>query len=152
MKHWPIIACATALFIIGCQPTLRHSTVDSSQIGDDVTILGKLGLPVGQQTTITGIKKSVGPIRDMFTIETIDGTPSPAGLRIRVHGIANWPDETRATLRGSETGVLDFLYLHQTNYSGPDDDRWTGPHQHLFLHFDVSEVVSPTDMKIVPTK
>jgi hypothetical protein len=36
----------------------------------------------------------------------------------------------------------------ETNFTGPEDPRWKGPHQQLFLIFDVSQVVSPAGLEV----
>ena len=139
-------ALIALLLLLGAESTPRPTTVAGQDIGRRVVILGELGLPVGQDATIAGVKKPVAPGLN-FIVESIDGKPAPKGLRIRVDGIGKWPDGTKATLRGNEIGTLRFVHLDETNY-GPDDDRWKGPHQVLLLSFHVSEVVAPKDLEV----
>lgn len=151
MNRRSTAVCAALLVLIGAEPATRPSQIARPDIGDSVIIVGDLGLPVGQETTITGIKKANGPLQDMFTVEAIDGVAAPKRLRIRVDGIGNWTDGTRATLRGYEIGTLRFLHLDETNF-GPNDDRWTGPYQKLFLSFHVSEVTAPKGLEVSPKR
>jgi hypothetical protein len=147
----PSIAASTALLLLlGAEPTPRPTNVASHDVGRRVVVLGELGLPVGQDATIAGVKKPVGPGLN-FIVESIEGKPSPRGLRIHVDGIGTWPDGTRATLRGNEVGTLRFVHQEDLNYA-PNDDRWKGPYQQLFLSFHVSEVVSPEELKITPER
>jgi hypothetical protein len=118
----------------------------ATTIGRDVVILGELGLPVGKETTISGRKRSIGKGEDTFDVETIDGKPATV-RSIGVEGIDNWPDGTKATLRGNEVGLLRYLQLRETGF-GRNDPRWKGPHQELFVSFHVSEVVAPAGLKV----
>jgi hypothetical protein len=147
VNRWSLGACCALLLLVGAEPATRPSRVPGHEIGSGVIILGELGLPVGQETTVRGVKKSVGPLQEMFTVETIAGKAAPDGLRIQVDGIARWPDGTKATLRGNEVGTLRFVHLSETNF-GPGDDRWKGPHQELFLSFHVSEVIAPHGLEV----
>jgi hypothetical protein len=150
VNRWPLAASAALLLLIGAEPVTRPSTIPCEKIGNGVVILGELGLPVGQACTVTGVKKAVGPLPEMFTVETIDGKAAPHDLRIQVNGLAKWPDGAKATLRGYEVGTLRFQGLDGTNYSGADDPRYKGPHQRLLLHFEVTELVEPRGLKLAP--
>jgi len=148
-----LAACAGLLLLIGAEPTTRPTRVPCERIGESVIILGKLGLPVGEVSTIAGVKKAGGPGADiMFTVETIDGKAAPQGLRIQVDGVANWPFGTKATLRGYEVGTLRLQGLDGTNYTGADDPRYKGPRQMLRLDFKVNEVVEPRGLKLAPQR
>jgi len=147
VKHWSLITCAISASLIGAGPTTEPAHITSQEIGKGVLILGELGLPVGKETTITGFKKSVGPLQDMFTVETIDGKNVPDRLRIEVKGADKWADGTKATLLGHEVGTLRFASLSDGNL-GPDDERWKGPYQTLYLRFVVTEVVSPQGLQV----
>jgi hypothetical protein len=142
-----LMAGCAAVLLIGAGPAPRPTTVPAAEIGKRLIIFGELGLPVGKDTEITGRKRSVGPNRDMFVVETIDGKPAPDGLRIQVNGIKKWPEETKATLQGCEVGTLRFVTEHEGN-PARNDKRWKGPYQQLFLSFHVSVVVAPDGLKI----
>jgi hypothetical protein len=131
--------------------TTKPPTVPATKIGDELVILGDLGLPIGKQVTISGHKHAIGPLRDIFLVETVNGDPVPPETRVTISGIESWPEKTIATLRGCEVGTLRFLQLNETNY-GRHDERWKGPHQTLFLRFEVSEIVEPTGLKLAKEK
>lgn len=123
----------------------EKEAVEASDIGDRLEIIGDLGVPVGTTVTITGRKQRNGPLANLFWVETIDGKKTKIGIQI--DGISHWPDGTKATLSGAEVGTLKFLTLEMTNFR-PNDPRWKGPHQQLFLGFEVNEIVSPANLTL----
>jgi hypothetical protein len=139
---------AACLLLVGAEPAAHHTAVSGDKIGDSVIVLGDLGLPVGQAVTIGGRKERAGRGRGTFLVETIDGKPTSADLHTHVTGIRKWREGTKATLRGNEVGTLRFVTIGETNFTGPEDPRWKGPHQQLFLTFDVSQVVSPAGLEV----
>jgi hypothetical protein len=145
MKCPLIAACVIAMLLLGADHAKGPSTIRARSIGDRILILGELGLPVGQETTITGRKVFNGKGEDTFDVETIDG--KAASLLISVYGIDKWPNKTKATLRGNEIGELRYIHLNETGFAD-NDPRWKGPRQQLFLSFHVSEVVAPAGLKI----
>jgi hypothetical protein len=149
VKLKAILLCSAMALLLAANPSTRPTPIQGDSIGADVVVLGQLGVPVGQEVTIGGHKKAVGPFPDMFSVDTIDGKNAPAGIRLEVAGVGAWPDGTAATLKGCEVGTLRYLQLSETNF-GPDDDRWKGPHQQLFLKFEASEVVKPANLKLSP--
>jgi hypothetical protein len=140
-----IVGCFAILSLMGGKPTTQPIVILSDRIGNGVSILGKLGLPVGQETTIKGRKHRDAPGSNWFLVETIDGKPAPANLHVWVRGTGKWPDGTKATLRGGEIGTLHYSTI--ANYA-PDDPRWKEPSQELHLEFDANEVVEPRGRRL----
>ena len=145
------LLCGATVLLVAATPATRPTPIKAERIGDDTVVLGQLGVPVGQEVTIRGHKRRLGPIACMFSVDTIDGKAAPIATRVEVAGVGTWPDGTAATLKGCEVGTLRYLHLWETNF-GPEDDRWKGPHQELFLTFEVSEVVEPATLKLDSAK
>ena len=142
MKPFLFTIAASILFhpIVSADDTRAMAAGD---VGKKVEIIGDLGVPVGKKVTITGRKERNGPLANWFWVATVDGKKKEIGIQI--DGISHWPDGTEATLSGAEVGTLKFLTLKMTNY-GPNDSRWKGPHQKLFLRFQVNKIVAPANL------
>jgi hypothetical protein len=80
MKFRYPIACCIALLLLGAEPTTGPSTIPHTKVGESIIIIGDLGVPVGEQVTITGIKKFDRGGQSGFVVETIDGKTAPASL------------------------------------------------------------------------
>jgi hypothetical protein len=120
--------------------------VPVAEIGSKVLILGQLGVPIGETVTVSGVKKANGPLADYFWVDTVNGKKLSGVRGIQVEGIANWPDGTRATLRGHEVGTIRFLSLRDGN-TDPRNKRFK-PHQTIFLSFRVKTIVNPKNLKL----
>ena len=123
----------------------EKQTLPAASVGKDIEIVGTLGVPVGKVVTIKGHKTSGVTVGNLFEVTSLDG--KAAKLVVTVEGIDDWPDGTEAQLVGSEEGTLKFLTLEMTNY-GPNDPRWKGPYQKLFLSFKVKKIVSPANLAL----
>lgn len=117
-----------------------------AEIGSKALFLGQLGVPIGQAVTVSGEKKANGPLAGSFWVDTINGKKLSGVRGIQVEGIANWPDGTRATLRGHEIGTIRFLSLRDTNLT-PGNTRFK-PHQTIFLSFRIKTILNPKNLKL----
>ena len=117
----------------------EKQALPADSIGKEIEIVGALGVPVGKVVTIKGRKTSNFTVGNLFEVTSLDGKATK--LVVIVDGIEDWPDGTDAELVGFEEGTLKFLTLEMTNY-GPNDPRWKGPYQKLFLTFKIKKIVS----------
>lgn len=81
------------------------SVVPLSDVGRKVVILGRLGVPMGTTVRITGrveLRKGSD-----FTVETVNATNRLTA--IIVEGLGTWPEGTRLTLEGHESGKISLL-------------------------------------------
>jgi hypothetical protein len=136
-----------SLFCLTGENSKKKKRISVSQIGSEIEIIGKLGIPIGQEVIITGKKEANGPIQNCFWVKEINGKKLNGVMGIKINGIANWQDGTTAKLQGHEIGTLAFLHLRHTNY-GLNDSRWKGPHQTVFLQFSVTKIISPKNLKL----
>lgn len=120
----------------------EKQTLPADSVGKDIEIVGALGVPVGKVVKVKGRKASSVTVGNLFEVTSVDG--KAAKVVVTVEGIEDWPDGTEAELVGSEEGTLKFLTLEMTNY-GPNDPRWKGPHQQIFLTFKIGKIVSRRD-------
>ncbi|HVS70332.1 MAG TPA: hypothetical protein VHQ47_03665 [Phycisphaerae bacterium] len=143
-----VMVVGGAVALIGCAGSAgRRMVIGGSRIGNDVVVVGDLGVPVGQEITIEGHKQADGPLADMFWVDTVDGKRLPGARGVEVVGIGGWRDGTVARLRGREVGTLRYVQLGDTNV-GPDPNGWKGAYQRLFLRFEVSEVIAPAGITL----
>lgn len=139
------IGGALLLLLLGVSWAEEKQEILANAVGTKVVIIGNLGVPVGKVVTIAGSKVREGPGDRQFRVTSVDG--QKINMRIEVEGIKNWPDGTEATLKGAEVGTLKMLTLEMTNY-GPNDPRWKGAQQHLFLEFKVEKIVTPIHLRL----
>ena len=118
--------------------------IPAAEIGSKTLILGDLGVPIGEAVTISGEKRTNGPLANQFWVDTINGKKL-AGVRgILVKGISHWPNGTHATLGGHEVGTIRFRSAHDGN---EPDDKQIQPRQIIFLTFHV-EKIEPKNLKL----
>ena len=130
--------------------SVPRGRVPVSEIGKNVIIVGDLGRPIGEEVTIHGYKFSDSFYRDRFMVDSLDGKPlppAPISTSLHVSGIAEWPDNTKATLRGQEVGIVGFTHWGDGN-PPPDEEGKFKPQQIIYLHFEVLDIVEPKGLKL----
>ena len=123
----------------------ERRSVQASEVGTKIEIIGDLGIPVGKIATITGRKENNGPGVNTFLVATVNGQKK--NTSIQVIGIDDWPEGTRAELTGMEVGTILYLTEAYANYAR-NDPRWKGPRQVFSLEFKVKSIIAPSNLRL----
>ncbi len=146
MRKFSVLVIALVLGIVGI--AARDDAVTrfpANEIGKKLLIIGDLGVPLGEEVTISGEKRKNGPLDEWFWVEQLNGKRLAFRLGIQVNGISEWPDGTKASLVGFERGVVEYLHDYQTNIA--PEAPYTA-HQTAFLGFVPSKIVSPKGLEL----
>lgn len=144
---------STSAFLVTVLPLLtttansaETNNVPADEIGKTVIITGTFGHPIGAIFTIEGETRENGPFHQ-FLVTAVDGKKLARQRLIDVEGIDEWPNKTKATLKGYEDGRVTYLRAEMTNVS-PESAATFQPKQELFLGFTTREVIQPKGLAI----
>jgi hypothetical protein len=106
-----------------------------------------LGLPIGEEITIQGMKFTNGPLAGQFRVDELNGKRLSPGVILSVAGMRDWPDKAEATLRGHEEANIRYCSVQDGNLSSEAAAKFV-PQQKIYEYFRVREVITPKDLKI----
>jgi hypothetical protein len=141
-----IALLGSVCLLIGAAARKELTRVSHSEIGKNIVLVGDLGRPIGEEVTIQGYKIGGNIYGDCFHVDSLNGVPFNGPFWIRVKGVREWPDKTKATLRGHEVGTVEFTHSEDGNLApsvpGPE------PHQVVYLRFEVLDILKPKNLKL----
>jgi len=140
-----ILALLTLVLVSADKPKLTE--VDADDVGTRISILGRLGVPIGEVVTITGEKVRAGKTEEIsFFVNAVNGQPLKERTTVRIKGIIDWPLGTKAEIRGQEKGTITFTDIRATGF-GFDDTGFVLK-QTIYLSFDADKVVAPRNLTL----
>ena len=119
--------------------------VPAKDVGTRVTILGDLGVPIGEMVTIRGTTIFPGKGSELaIFVDSVNGKQLRPRTTVTVAGIAHWPVGTEVEIRGQEAGTVTFRNIMDSGIRAKE--RFV-PRQILYLSFRGSKVISPPNLK-----
>ena len=119
------------------KPKAKNVVVQEADIGASVTVMGRLGVPVGTRVTVRGKKVSGPKSPAVFRIETVNGKKLAKTVGMTAGAIKSWPDGTEATICGHERGTI-MTTAPQGPCDAPDGDE---PIQVIYFEFFPDEII-----------
>jgi hypothetical protein len=139
LQKWFVVTLLCCL-MTGCAAI--KSQIPVSGIGRQAVILGELGRPIGEEVTIHGHKESPTMLNGVhsFFVDILNGHKLEHPIGIDVDGIRGWPNNTEATIRGYEVGVILFEHAGDDNIAASAGDTTFKPYQVISMSFKPLEI------------